>query len=101
MYQTETIAIKEPGLHWLATAPSNYDAAVSAMTGEQKQELENWLDSVCERAALLSGYLDARGASGCGDNGHAEGVRHANLTLVKVRKALGFTYPNRGVVNFL
>ena len=100
MKETETIAIKEPGLHWLEMAPINFDAAVSVMSSEQKHDLEHWLDGVCERAALLSGYLDARGNTGCGDNGHAEGVKYGNRKLVAVRKALGYTYPNRGRVDF-
>ena len=100
MKEAETIAIKKPGLHWLGLPPINFDAAVSSMSSEEKQELGRWLDSVCERAALLSGYLDARGAAGCGDNGHADGVQQAGCKLIRVRKALGFTYPNRGGVNF-
>src|SRR5512146_1863134 len=100
MNPTETIMIKKSGLYWLECAPITWEDRVSALSMSERQELERWLDSVCERAAMLSGYLDARGVTGCGDNGHADGVKHANRKLVAVRRALGFIDPKAGQVRF-
>ena len=62
-------------------------------------EVINRLDSHIQHAARLRGYLDARYGSGCGDQGHATGVKWSNALVAKVRKALGFTYP-QSEVNF-
>ena len=93
MRTTETIAIKKPGLHWLEQAPVTWDANVSELSMSEKQELARWLDGITERAARLSGYLDARGVITGSDNGHADGVKGSNRQAAKVRKALGFTQP--------
>ncbi len=93
---TVHVSIKKAGLDWLECAPITWDAKVteSLIRGTANvQELANWLDSMTERCARLSGYLEARGATGCGDNGHAEGVKQSNKKVAKVRKAIGYTYP--------
>lgn len=73
------------------------DAFVSTLSIAERNELGRVLDAVVEKAARVSGYLDARGVLGCGDNGHAEGVKHSNRKAVKVRRALGYTVARRDV----
>ena len=63
-----------------------------------KQEVENELSAVIQRATLLEAYVARRWNTGCGDQGHSSSAKHANNTLVKVRRALGYTYPERGMV---
>jgi hypothetical protein len=100
MNATETVVYKEAGLHWLELAPIGWQAQVDKLTSSQKQELSNWLDSVIERSARLRAYVDARGAVGCGDGGHNDGVKEGNKLVRKIRKALGFTYPNGHDLSF-
>lgn len=57
------------------------------------QDLESELRALIQRAALLEGYLSYRYNTGCGDMTHAAAARHANRQLVKVREAMGFSYP--------
>lgn len=90
------MTIKQIGLKWRACAPVTWDAKVTETLKDGTgtvQALVNWLDSVAEHCARLSGYLEARGATGCGDNGHADGVKSSNRKVTKIRKALGYTYP--------
>lgn len=74
-----------------------WEEAVRMLTSAQIQEVQNRCDAMAERAARLSGYLDARGATGCGDSGHSEGVKRSNKKAHRVRKALGFTYPRKDI----
>lgn len=93
---TETIDIKDLGLEWLECAPFSWDVRVSQILEQgtvSVRELADWLDSISIRCARLSGYLDARGALGCGDNGHSDGVKLSNRKATKVRRALGYTFP--------
>jgi hypothetical protein len=50
------------------------------------------LDNLIENAVRTRGYLDMRYGHGCGDQGHAAGVKKSNRLAKLVRKALGFTY---------
>lgn len=59
-----------------------------------KQELEQSLSALIQRATLLEAYLSHRWNTGCGDQGHDASARHAERVLGRVRKALGFSYPN-------
>jgi hypothetical protein len=54
-----------------------------------------------EKAARLAEYIETRtGADGCGPKPHADAVKACNKRSVKVRKALGYSYPNSGVFTF-
>ena len=57
------------------------------------QEIEGELSTLIQRAALLESYIMHRYNTGCGDQGHAASAKHAGAVLVKVRRALGFSYP--------
>lgn len=57
------------------------------------QDIESELSALVQRAALLEAYLSHRYNTGCGDQGHGPSARYANRVLVKVRKALGYSYP--------
>ena len=62
-------------------------------------ELARRLNSLAQHAALVAAYLEERGAYGT-DAGHKKALDQANRTLKRIRKAMGFSYPDRGAVNF-
>lgn len=53
-------------------------------------EVERIADFRAQCCAMLSGYLEMRGTSGCGDHGHAEALDSGKKKFKKVRKALGY-----------
>ena len=55
--------------------------------------IKSELAALIQRATLLHDYIATRYNTGCGDKGHAASAKHANATLVRVRKAMGFSYP--------
>lgn len=61
---------------------------------KDKQALEAELSALIQRAALLEAYISRRWNTGCGDQGHEASAKHANRTLAKIRRALGFSYPD-------
>lgn len=64
-------------------------------------DIETQLDAVACKAAMLAGYISARaGTSGCGAQDHPTAVKYCNRRLVRVRRAMGYTYPNRGQICF-
>jgi len=60
-------------------------------------EMEQELSFAIQRMGLLHAYLDHRYLSGCGDRGHAAAARKANSQLTKIRRAIGYTYPESGL----
>ena len=66
---------------------------VDRLTRNERCEWEQRASDDAVRAAVVIGYLTARGVSGCGDNGHDEGVKHAMRMRKAVRKAIGYTNP--------
>lgn len=78
----------------LMLAPQvEWDARVTGMTAGELSRIEDQVTARAERAARLAGYLRGRGATGCGDGGHARGVAGSNHLAYRVRKVLGFTNP--------
>ncbi len=78
----------------ILTAPlSEWPQRINATKGDL-QEIEGELSGLVQRAALLHEYIAHRFNTGCGDQGHEASAKHANRTLVKIRKAMGFSYPN-------
>ena len=57
------------------------------------QAAESELSSLIQRATLLESYLAHRYNTGCGDQGHGASAKHAQRTLIAVRRALGYSYP--------
>lgn len=94
---TESRKVKPTGLKLLETAPVTWSGIVEKMTSAEVQEAERFLSGVCERAARLIGYLEQRGALGCGDCGHAAGVQGSNTIATKVRRALGYAQPRHDI----
>lgn len=80
-------------------APRDLEAKADAMSSADRGRLAQELQNVALAAVWRSAYLDARYGSGCGDQGHASAVKAANKQLTGTRKALGFTYPDRGAIN--
>jgi hypothetical protein len=71
---------------------AEWPLAIQSTRGDL-QEIEGELSAMIQRATLLEAYLSHRYNTGCGDQGHEASAKHAQRTLVKVRKALGFSYP--------
>ena len=81
------------------TTYSEMQPTVDAMCAAQRGRLAASLQDMVLSAAWKSAYLDHRHGSGCGDQGHVDSVKHANKVLQAMRKAFGFTYPERGAIN--
>lgn len=68
------------------------------MSVPDRQSAEQELTALVQRAALLSAYLSHRYTTGCGEQPHESSARHANRVLVRIRRALGYSYPsNTGI----
>jgi len=61
-----------------------------ALSLADKTALEIEADTLCTASALLSIYMDKRGASGCGDAGHEQAVESAIKTKKDIRELLGY-----------
>ena len=70
------------------------DGMKTAERGKASEELQ----SLILAAAWRYAYVDARYGAGCGDQGHESAVKAANKLLAAIRKAMGFTYPERGAI---
>jgi hypothetical protein len=81
-------------------APVNWSQAVEKWDeGDYNtwHDVPRLLDALVERATMLREYIQCRGGNYNGsDTGHERAVKEANKTLVKVRRALGYAYPEKG-----
>lgn len=85
----------------LELKPSEWQAAIEKAKRKDPaslQAIEAELSAIAQRASLLMAYVCHRFNTGCGDQGHADSAREANRVLGRVRKALGFTYPDSASV---
>lgn len=80
--------LTQPIAMWPQAINSTRGTVVGAL-----QDVETELSSLIQRAALLHAYISHRYTSGCGDQGHEDSAKHANRELIKIRKAMGFSYP--------
>jgi len=87
-------------LQMIAAPAVSWEATIDKMSSSERDDLLREVEAVACRAALFSGYVGQRYGYGCGDQGHKHAAKEANRRLVKVRKALGFSYPERGCVPF-
>lgn len=90
-------------LKWVHTPPIDWSKSLGfkLYQPDSWQELCSAIDGLIERLVMVRAYIEARtGADGCGRKDHAEGADAANKALVKIRKALGFSYPHRGTIQF-
>lgn len=69
-------------------------ALTAVSTHGDLQDIERELSANIQRAVLLHGYLSHRYNTGCGEQSHESSAKKANRNLVKVRKGMGFSYPN-------
>lgn len=92
-------SIRELGELLWQTSPVGLQAKADAMTASDRGRLGEQLQTVAITAAWRSAYLDARYGSGCGDQGHDDAVKAAYRVSIALRKAFGFTYPERGAIN--
>ncbi len=76
----------------LLSAPTSAWAGLAAGL-QHKQDVEAELSALIQRAALLEAYIARRWNTGCGDQGHEASAKHAGRVLVRVRKAIGYSYP--------
>ena len=72
---------------------AQWRALLEKATPEQRAELEAELFGLMQRMAVLGAYVARRYNTGCGDQGHEASAKHAQRVLVKIRRALGYTYP--------
>jgi hypothetical protein len=79
---------------------SKVEKVTDGLTRCARGEVANELDRIAVHASRLSAYLNERGGNGCGDSGHAEGVKAQNKKAAKVRKALGYSYPDQCKIEF-
>lgn len=88
---------------WLTTPPAKWSQALcyKRWQAQSWHDLAGDLDFIVQRAAMLAEYIATRkGMDGTGTREHAEAMKAANKLLVKIRRALGYTYPERGTFNF-
>ena len=69
---------------------SKWEAWVDGMTSEQREAYITALEEIAIRAAWMTGYLNSRYGSGCGDQGHPQAVKDSNKVRAMVRKAFGY-----------
>lgn len=88
---------------WLERPPAEWSQA-TCYEMESKtdyQKLCRELDGLACNAAMLSAYLETRMGVVCtGQKPHEDAVKDANKRLVKIRRALGFSYPESGMFEF-
>ena len=72
---------------------SEWQDALEAASAGARQETEEELSALVQRATLLEAYVAHRWNTGCGDQGHESSATEAQRVLVRVRKALGFSIP--------
>lgn len=76
-----------------ALPKSEWEDFVTDLDISDRQELEKYANTLCQKAAYMVGYLSVRGTNGCGDHGHEDGEKGGKEQLKAVRKALGYTLP--------
>ena len=90
--------MKTPAQKILARPIAEWPQAINSTLGNL-QQIESELSGCVQCAALLQSYLSYRYNTGCGDHGHDRSARHANKELVKIRRAMGFSYPNQHCIS--
>lgn len=81
--------LNRPVAEW----PRLLDACYGVVPAGTMIQIEHELAALIQKAALLHVYIASRYNAGLGDQGHESSAKHANATLIKIRRALGFSYP--------
>ena len=79
--------------------PSKIEKHIDSLSSVERGELAEELSGQIQRLVWNWGYMESRYGSGCGDQGHRSAVKNANRVLRQVRKAMGYTYPERGEIH--
>ena len=78
---------------FLDAGQNDFDKLFGEIEIGQVQGLAKEADWMAQRAVIVGAYLEARGANGCGDNGHESGMHEGGRQLKAVRRAMGYTCP--------
>lgn len=80
----------------LFMAPNEWNKEIKRFGPGDSREVAEFLTRICIQASLLSCYIEylIEGV------GHEASVKKANKVKVRVRKALGITYPERSIFTF-
>lgn len=97
MPQSIYTSIHETTMEILQVPMVEWERRIMEVSPSARYDILRHLDGVIEQAARLRGYVDMRYGSGCGDQGHADGVKESNRLAFKIRKALGFTLVKKEV----
>jgi hypothetical protein len=74
----------------LRTPPVKFQKLADSIPEGDKDEFIRELDRIIAHATRLAVYVGERYGYGCGDQGHAQGVKKSNKVVAAVRKALGY-----------
>jgi len=72
--------------------PVEWQEAYDRLTVNERYALDNDAADLAIKYTRISRYVATRAYGG--RNGHADAVRAQNIGVRKVRRALGFTYPD-------
>lgn len=76
-------------------APVEWRKAVARLEPDARRELANELDTMAQWAVTLSRYAES-----VSELTHRDAVKHCMKARARVRKALGYAYPERGGFSF-
>lgn len=79
----------------LESAPVSWDASISSMSDRERDDLTAELSSVMEKCGRLKGYIEGRFLFA--KRPHEAGVYASNKLGARVRKLLGFAYPQQDI----
>ena len=75
---------------------SKYAETWNYLTADDQRQLAKDLSWLAQQCAVAGRYCDSRD---CGLS-HSRAVKDANRVLIKLRKALGYAYPDAGITPF-
>lgn len=85
----------------LGMAPKDWNQAAEIMSPSFASDVERELDQIAVTAAMCAAYVSKRrGTDGSGSHDHSDAVKTAMARRRKIRRSLGFTYPERGEFTF-
>lgn len=82
------------------TPAVDWQTAVRRMDSEERMATVKTLDGIIEGATRLRGYIDRQAHLGLQSMEHEQSVKAANALVKKVRKALGYTFPDGSSFGF-
>jgi hypothetical protein len=72
---------------------NEWDKLLEGMSPSDIQFLSNEACAIAQWMALFSVYLGYRGGFGTGDHGHEIALKAMAMDRMKIRRALGYSYP--------